>query len=282
MVINGATGYGWFKSVKNAVVDTLLGTYDPAIAGWGNDTVTYTFLSSNGICFATSTIYVTVMPKPMGVFSFAPAAGVCLPANGVVQFSAASVQIPNGSAIQSYDWTFDNGATTGITGINPTHIYNEVTDKITLRATGVNGCVHDTFRIETFKKTPALTALIQNPICENDNPVTFLQPTVTNGVTGTWSYSSSKGAFADTILGIYNPQLAGGYGIDITKYTFTSTGGCLASVSANVTIKAKPRGVFTFTPNTGCLDAAGTVNFNGVGISVPLSNPQIFNCSCSI
>ena len=272
-VTNGAIGTGVFSSFKNAVTNVTTGTYDPSIAGYGVDTIYYTFTSSSALgCATTVKTAVNIKARPRGGFTFAPNTG-CLNTAGFVQFNNNIFVL--GSSVQSYNWQFETPSTV-VNGSAPTHNYNDGTYTISLNVIGANGCSFDTSMSQTFSKTPALSPLVQADICENGGVVTLTAPSVTNGAIGTGVFSSFKNAVTNATTGTYDPSIAG-YGIDTLYYTFTSTGGCIASVKTAVNIKARPRGQFSFTPNTGCLDVTGLVKFNAGGISVPGSFVQTYN-----
>ena len=272
-VTNGAIGTGVFSSFKNAVTNATIGTYDPSIAGYGVDTIYYTFTSSSALgCATTVKTAVNIKGRPRGGFTFAPNNG-CLNTAGFVQFNNSIFVL--GSSVQSYNWQFETPSTI-VNGSAPTHNYNDGTYTISLNAVGANGCSFDTSMIQTFSKTPALNPLVQADICENGGVVTLTAPSVTNGAIGTGVFSSFKNAVTNATTGTYDPSIAG-YGVDTIYYKFTSTGGCTAERKLAITIKARPRGQFSFTPNTGCLDVTGLVKFNAGGISVPGSFLQTYN-----
>ncbi len=270
-VTNGAIGTGAFSSFKNAVTNATTGSYDPSIAGYGSDTIYYTFTSTGG-CVASVKTAVNIKARPRGGFTFSPNTG-CLNAAGFVQFNNNIFVL--GSSVQAYNWQFETPSTV-VNGSAPTHNYNDGTYTISLNVIGANGCSFDTSMSQTFSKTPALSPLVQAAICENGGVVTLTAPSVTNGAVGTGVFSSFKNAVTNAIAGTYDPSIAG-YGVDTIYYKFTSTGGCTAERKLAVTIKARPRGQFSFTPNTGCLDVTGLVKFNAGGISVPGSFVQTYN-----
>lgn len=264
-ILNGASGTGVFTSFKNAVVGT---TYDPSKAGYGVDTIYYTLTSAGG-CSAIQKLAITVKARPYGTFTFTPNSG-CLDVTGKVNFTS-SINVPN-SSVQKYDWLFENGSLPGV-GANPSHNYTDGTFTIKLTTTGNNGCVSDTSLTTTFNRTPLLDNLSQQPICENGGVINLVPANVLNSVAGTGVFSSFKGAA--TPVGIYDPSISG-YGLDTIYYTYTSKAGCSAVKKLAVTIKARPRGTFTFTPNTGCLDANGLVKFDASAIYVPGSSVKTY------
>ncbi len=270
-ILNGAIGSGVFSSYKNAVTNATLGTYDPSIAGYGIDTIYYNFTSTGG-CTAQRKLAINILGRPRGGFSFSPNTG-CLNSAGFVQFTG-NISVPN-SSVQTYTWNFGDLSAAG-SGVAPTHNYNDGTYTIALNVKGNNGCSFDTSMSQTFSKTPDLAPLQQGDTCENIGIITLRTPAILNGAIGSGVFSSYKNAVTNATLGTYDPSIAG-YGIDTIYYNFTSTGGCTAQRKLAIRILGRPRGQFTFTPNTGCLDVTGLVKFNANGISVPGSFVQTYN-----
>jgi gliding motility-associated-like protein len=271
-VTNGATGSGVFSSFNNAFTNTTTGTYDPSISKYGVDTIYYTFTATGG-CITVKKAVLTIKARPRGQFTFTPNTG-CLDTTGKVDFTAAGITVP-GSTISQYNWQFETPSPV-VNGMTPSHNYNSGTFTISLNVQAANGCSFDTAQTQTFNKLAALTNLVQAPVCENGGVITIAAPTVTNGATGSGVFSSFKNAFTNTTTGTYDPSISK-YGVDTIYYTFTATGGCITVKKAVLTIKARPRGQFTFTPNTGCLDTTGKVDFTAAGITVPGSTISQYN-----
>ena len=271
-VTNGATGSGVFSSFKNAFTNTTTGTYDPSISKYGVDTIYYTYTATGG-CITVKKAVLTIMARPRGQFTFSPSSG-CLDTTGKVDFTAAGISVP-GSTISSYNWQFETPSAI-VNGMTPSHNYNSGTYTISLNVQAANGCSFDTAQTQTFNKTASLTELSQAPVCENGGVITIAAPTVTNGATGTGVFSSFKNAFTNTTTGTYDPSISK-YGVDTIYYTFTATGGCITVKKAVLTIMARPRGQFTFSPSTGCLDTTGKVDFTAAGITVPGSTISSYN-----
>ena len=73
-VLNAVAGSGVFSSFKGAASAT--GLYTPSTAGYGTDTIYYTF-TSNGGCVSVVKTAIYVNARPYGTFSFSPTSG-CL------------------------------------------------------------------------------------------------------------------------------------------------------------------------------------------------------------
>ena len=157
-------------------------------------------------------------------------------------------------------WTFNDPNATPpnpntSTAQHPTHNFLEGTYPINLLATSSNGCIKDTTITATFTVTPLLNYPVLPAVCENANPVSVATATVTNGVTGTGTYSGPGTSSA----GMFDPAVAG-YGTHTITYSFTSTGGCARTITQTIQVHARPRTNFTL-PASGCLAPNGLVQF---------------------
>jgi gliding motility-associated-like protein len=249
-VTNGVTGTGVYSGPGTDAA----GNFNPSVAGAGTHTITYTF-TGTGSCTASTTQTVTVTPKPAASFAYAPNA--CLPTNGQVQFTY------NGSvsAGQTYLWNFgDPNANAGnpntSTAQSPTHNYtNTGSYTISLSVTSASGCTDDTTIVRTLSVTPELSWAALTSVCQGTAPVSIATASVINGVTGTGVYSGP----GTNASGQFDPNAAGA-GTHTITYTFTSSGGCIASTSQTITVNAKPNASFSFT-NAACLPTNGLVQF---------------------
>jgi hypothetical protein len=191
--------------------------------------------------------------------SFSNNAAGCLSTSGLVQFTG-NASTPDGQTINSYLWNFgDPNATPGNPNTsvlqNPTHNYQQGTYNITFSATTVNGCMKDTVMTITFNLKPALAFPPLNAVCENAPAFSIANANVTNGITGTGTYSGP----GTNPAGMFNPALAG-YGTHTIWYKFTSTANCIDSISQTILVHARPRTSFTI-PSGGCIAANGLVQF---------------------
>ncbi|MEJ7625672.1 MAG: PKD domain-containing protein [Ferruginibacter sp.] len=262
-VTNGVAGTGVYSGPGT----NAAGIFNPAVAGAGTHSIVYTFTSTGG-CTATISTTILVNPKPNASFTISPAG--CLPATGQVQFTY------NGSvtAGQTYAWNFGDPASGPLntsTLQNPTHNYtNTGTYNVQLTVTGSNTCTDDTIITRIFSVTPALAYPPLSPVCEGASNVSVATATVTNGVTGTGVYS---GPGTDA-AGNFNP-LAAGPGTHTIVYTFTSSGGCTATISNIIMVNPKPNASFTISPS-GCLPTTGQVQFTYNG-SITAGQTYLWN-----
>jgi gliding motility-associated-like protein len=250
-VTNGVTGTGVYSGPGTSSA----GMFDPAVAGYGPHTITYTFTSTGG-CVQTTSQSIVVNARPRATFTI-PAAG-CLAANGQVQFTNTST-IPDGQTM-TWLWNFGDPNANGgnpntSTALSPTHNYGEGTYTINLQTTSSNGCVKDSNVTATFAVTPALSYAALPSVCQNAAPVSVATATVTNAVTGTGVYSGP----GTTSAGMFDPGVAGAGPHTIT-YTYTSTGGCVATITSQIIVDPRPVAAFTVSGNNGtCLGQAVTL-----------------------
>jgi gliding motility-associated-like protein len=250
-VTNGVTGTGVYSGPGT----TAAGQFNPALAGYGTHTIKYVFTSAAGCADSvTQTILVHARPRT----NFTIPAGGCLPVGGLVTFTNTT-NIPDGQGV-TWLWNFGdpnaNGSNPNTSTLqSPSHNYLEGNYSIKLEATTANGCFKDTTIQATFKVTPALSYAALNPICENIAPFSIANATVTNGVTGTGVYSgpgtSSNGQF--------DPGAAGP-GTHAITYTYTSSGGCVATITSTIQVYPRPTSTFTLSGNGGvCLGQPITI-----------------------
>ncbi|MBC7946543.1 MAG: PKD domain-containing protein [Chitinophagaceae bacterium] len=250
-VTNGATGVGVYSGPGT----TSAGVFNPAQAGPGNHTITYTFTTAGG-CIQPITQNILVNAKPRPNFSFPN--GGCLPASGQVQFTNSSTIAD--AQTMTWLWTFNDpnsnaGNPNTSTAFQPTHNFVDGTYNLNLQATSSNGCVKDTTITTTFSITPLLSYPALSSICENAAAVSVATAAVTNGATGTGVYSGA----GTTSAGMFNPASAGP-GDHVITYTFTTAGGCIQSIPQTIHVYAKPRTTFSF-PTGACLAPNGQVQF---------------------
>ncbi len=252
-VTNGVAGTGVYSGPGTDAA----GMFDPAVAGYGTHTITYSFTSAGG-CTQATTQTIQVHARPRTTFTI-PASG-CLPATGQVLFTNTST-IPDAQTM-TWLWNFgDPNANAGnpntSTVLNPSHSYGEGSYTITLQATSSNGCVKDTVVTTSFAVTPALVFAPLTNVCQNPGAATssVAAASTTNGVTGTGTYSG-PGVSAD---GLFDPNVAGP-GVHTITYSFTSAGGCTASITNTVEVYPRPAASFTASGNNStCLGQGVTL-----------------------
>src|SRR6185503_12980608 len=99
----------------------------------------------------------------------------------------------------------------------------------------------------TFAVTPILNYPALNAVCENVIPFSVATASVTNGINGNGVYSGP----GTNAAGMFNPAAAGPGNHTIT-YTYTTTGGCVQSITSNIL-----EGVYNInlqaTSSNGCI-----------------------------
>jgi len=256
----------WWWDFGNGVTQTV--TTGPTVTytypAYGTYTIRHVARSSATCVSDTISRAVTVFSKPN--VSFTNNANGCLDPSGLVQFNGTATT-PDGQAIATYAWNFgDPNANAGNPNTsvlqNPTHNYQQGTYNITFNATTANGCSKDTVETLTFNLKPAFNYPALNAICESAPAVSIATAIVTNGVTGTGTYSGP----GTSSIGMFDPSVAG-FGTHTVWYHFTSGAGCTDSVSQTILVHAKPISGFTIPP-IACLNPNGLVQFTNT-TSVP-------------
>ncbi|MFY8127917.1 MAG: PKD domain-containing protein, partial [Chitinophagaceae bacterium] len=267
-IANGVSGTANWRSFKGGVVDPTMSNYNPAIAGYGSDTIYFKFTTVNS-CTDSAKYPITVAARPRGNFTYLPASTTCISPTTPVNFTS-NINVPN-SSVLSYSWFFESPSVDPAKRsnlANPTYNYPEGTFLTMLSLTGANGCMFDTLQNIVVSKAPAISALTQGDICDNVAPFTIAAPSIGGSVTGTGVFKSFKNAI--TSNGLYSPLLAG-VGVDTIYYVFTTSTGCVDSVKKHFTVLGTPRGNFSFSPSNGCLPTTGLVSFTN-NIVVPGSS----------
>ncbi len=229
-VINGVAGIPKYKGV--GITDTLLGIFNPSIAGVGTHNITYYFTSTLG-CRDSVTKQIIVRSVPVASFTYPTS---CLGSN-LVQFTNTS----NPSTGATYSWNFgdpSSGANNTSNGASPTHIYNvfgTYSIKLTITA---NGCSDDTTINATFRLQPVINYPPLTAVCQAADTISVNTAVVTNGVPAAYPGSYSGVGVFDT-TGLFNPLLAG-YGTHTITFKFTSNGGCVATKTSTITVNPRP------------------------------------------
>lgn len=220
------------------------GQYDDAtgsvlVHNFGNDGgyVVGLRVTSDLGCQATTTATVVVDPQPSVNFS---AANFCL--GDQTQFTA--IAGVGGGLVTSYAWELNgNGLFDDANG--PTASIQFISDGnylIGLKVVSDQGCVADTFKVVTIAPYPYINFSF-NTACE-DEAVQFNN--FTGNVVGTISYQWTFGTFGSSIqqAPAFTFQNSGTFPVTLTG---TTSFGCAASLTQNVTVRPAPTADFTFT-----------------------------------
>ncbi len=163
-------------------------SFDPAVAGVGSHTITYTYTTDGGLCIYTGTAPVTVVDLPVAAFT-SPAT-ICLGEQATFQFTGTT------GAGSTYSWNFGNAGTQ--TGAGPHNVSWNSPGNYTasLTVTSADGC----------------TAQVSEPIGVSNVSVT--------ATTGTGFVNSGQSA---QLTAVANSALNG-----TLTYAWTVTGGAIS------------------------------------------------------
>ncbi|MBI3136523.1 MAG: gliding motility-associated C-terminal domain-containing protein [Bacteroidetes bacterium] len=204
------------------------GIFDPAVAGIGTHTITYTY--TDGVTFCTNQVQqtLTVYSSP-AIVANTTAATLCV---------GASVTL-SGSGGLTYSW--DNGVTDGMAFV-------PATGSITYTVTGsdVNGCQNTDQVTVTVYDLPVVNAGADQTICEGSM--------VTLNGSGATSYTWDNGATNGVA---FTPTAT-------TTYTVTGTDGNSCQNTDQVIITVDPMPVLSVSPDQFfCAGTAVTLNATG-------------------
>lgn len=194
-------------------------------------------VTSNHGCVATTSETVVIDPMPSVNFT---AQNVCLGDETVLTGTA---NVGSGQ-IASYEWEL-NGDNQFNDATGPSVTQQFISDgnyQIGLRVTTDQGCVADTFKLVTIAPYPYINFSF-NTACQGD-PVQFNN--FTGNVVGTISYQWVFGNFAASqqTAPAYLFENSGTFPVTLTG---TTSFGCAASQTQDVTVRPAPTADFTFT-----------------------------------
>jgi gliding motility-associated-like protein len=210
------------------ITDANQGIFDPAVAGAGMHTITYTVGTS---CQATDTREIEVLAIPAVSFDADPQSG-CDP----LEVSFTNTTPNTGTAL----WQFGDTQSSTQTG-SVDHTYGVGTYDVSLEITGTNGCINEMSQAGMINVTPTPTSSFSALNTDGAGAFTF-----TNESTGASSYTWTfgDGGSSDEFNPEYNyGEQAGSY--DVILYAITAAG-CIDSSSISVAIEEK---VTYFIPN---------------------------------
>ncbi len=204
-------------------------TFNPAFAGVGPHTFTYTYTDPNG-CTNSISKSITVQPTPIVTMN---------PILGPYCYSAPAVPltaIPSGGSFTGTGVVGNTfvPATAGVGG--PYTIYYTYTN-----AFGCSVTVSDTVSVY---QTPAVSLVIPpTAICINASPITL-------GGNPFGGVFSGVGVVTNT----FNPSIAGA-GNTVITYSYTDLHGCVNTDNATIVVNPLPVLSFVNVPNSICTNA---------------------------
>ena len=187
-------------------------SFNPATAGLGTFTVTYTFTDTGG-CVNTATQPITVNPLPTpSISGLAPI--YCLGASAV-----NAVTIPTGGTLTG-NGVSGNSFSPGAAGIG--------THTITYNYTDNNGCSNSTSATVDVVSEPNLSITAPNSLCIYENAITLIgTPTG-----GTFTVNGVNSTSLD-------PQTAG-VGTHTIEYQYQDANGCSGQKQMTIQVFPKP------------------------------------------
>ena len=210
-------------------------TFDPAAAGAGTHSITYTYTDGNG-CVNSASKDITVNPLPtVTLADFTP---VCV--------DAAPITLDGGSPAGG---AYSGNGVTGNT-FDPAAA-GAGTHTITYTYTDGNGCVNSASKDITVNPLPTVTLADFTPVCMDAAPITLDGGWPTGGV------YSGNGVSGST----FDPAAAG-VGTHTITYTYTDGNGCVNSDAKDITVKPLPTAaISTSDPTVWCEGTTINVTF---------------------
>lgn len=136
-MVDGGTGNGTGVWMGPGITDANNGTFDPANAGAGSHTITYTY--TEGPCDASETIVIDVFETPTADFTVAPGL-ICTTGSTTVTYTGTA----SGGA--TYNWNFGGGTANPGTGAGPHTVSWATPGSKTISLTVTeNGCTSTLF-----------------------------------------------------------------------------------------------------------------------------------------
>lgn len=196
------------------------GVFNPAVAGVGTHTITYTIAGTNACPIPTTT---TIKVNPLPVLTLVPFGNVCI---GVTPYAISNFS-PQGG-------TYSGPGIIGGTIFNPA-LAGLGQHTLVYTYTDANGCVNSSSGIINITPLPITTLAVQAPVCGTlGGPVAL-----TGGAPAGGTYSGPG-----VINNMFHPDIAG-VGIHTIVYTYSLGPGCATSAS-------RPKQVYSVpAPNAG-------------------------------
>jgi len=201
---------------------SVTGSFNPAVAGVGFATVTYTLTS--GGCTSSSSTSVVVNDIPNS--SIFPPGPICV-TSSPVQLTAAN----SGG-------TFGGGAYVTSSGLFNPNVAGIGTVPVTYTLTNSNNCTStSTLQVTVIAGTP-VSIVPSGPFCSN-SPTGVLSASVSGGSWGGNPYITGTGQFFPSISG------AGTFPV---TYTLNAGTNCATTATGTVTVNAAPNATITSIP----------------------------------
>lgn len=212
----------------------------------GTFTVTLVTDAGNPLCGDTIIITVTVIPLPVPLFV---ATSVCVGFPTVFTDQSTT----SSGVLTGWAWNFGDPASgpANLSALqNPTHIFSAAgTYTVILTVTTSNGC-QNTVSFQVIVTALPVAAFSNSSVCVGI-PTNFTDlSTVTSGQINQWAWTFGDG----NISSLQNPSntyiAAGTYTVTLVV---TTTAGCTATISQQVTVDPLPVPAFTADDTDGCV-----------------------------
>jgi len=228
------------------------GVFNPAVAGAGTHTLTYTYTDPASNCMNTITNTITVNPLPVVTFG-----GVIPPLCVTSTIYNLSGGLPVGGVYSG----------SGVTGTNfNASLAGVGTHIITYTYTDANGCMNSATNTIVVNPSPVVTWATTLPIvCENVG--NFI---LTGGLPAGGIYSGPG-----VIGNVFMPSFVGPGTYTLT-YTYTDIAtGCSGVATNSITVSALPVVTWTSILTAQCIDAAAFALTGGLPLGGTYSGPGI-------
>lgn len=248
------TGGTWSGT---GITNTSTGTFNPATAGAGNHTITYTLS-----CGDVDTETIIVNASDDASFTY-PSGSYCLsdpnPTPSITGTAGGTFTINNSGVIN---------ASTGVVNLSGSGLGSYI---VTYTTTGT--CPDtNTFNI-TITNTTDATITQAGPFCQNATALNLTA--VSPG--GTWTGTG----ITDGTLGTFNPTTAG---VGNHVITYTITGSCGDVDTMTIVVNATDNPAFSYSSNSFCLtDVNPTPTITGLaGGTFTINNGGVINASTGV
>lgn len=244
-VTNGVAGTGAYSGPG---IISPNGMFDPAVAGTGVHTITYTYTSSSG-CIATATSSIEVYARPGASFTTS-AAGICL---GQPVTLTSTSTISSGS-ITNWNWNLGNGNTPSYTNGNPFIVNYAAANSYSIQLITVSdkGCLSQPFNTTVrVNPLPVADFVLPAGICMPGGSATFTNASTisdNSALNYQWNFGDGNNSTQTNPTHVY--ATSGSYNVTLIA---TSANGCTSQVTKVMNgFTDKPVANFTVAPAELC------------------------------
>ncbi len=213
------------------ITDASAGTFDPATAGAGTHTITYTYTDGNG-CINSAMTDVIVNPLPTVSLS-----------GGVFCIDDAASNLIGSPIGGAYSGT---GITDASAGTFDPATAGAGTHTITYEYEDINGCMNSAMTDVVVNPLP-IVSVSGGPFCIDETPTNLTASPVGGTFSGT--------GITDAAAGTFDPATAGA-GTHTITYDYTDANGCMNSAMTDVVVNPLP--IVSVSGGPFCIDEAPT------------------------